>query len=268
MTVAGAYEMSTSTYTYSQRRQYTSESSATTFAGIIGANGKEVETVDKASGTRAPEITTGNSGKVSYFAYANDGIVEYNGVVFTCDYEKNALCLGDCSNEDNCIKIPLSKGGSLMVNRNNLTDLGDAIGMFSPEDVNRILRAIAQDKQSQDKLNEIEENEDSVGEKTPLQQLREQIEQMQEKLKNGDVEQTFQIGAQSYTLKEWDKILEKFDKIRDALDEERKALEEKQKQEEMEKTSHLTNDREESFSKDFLAGNIDEDAFEKLFEDV
>ena len=32
-----------------------------------------------------------------------------------------------------------------MVNRDSIGGLGKAIGMFSPEDINRIMRAIAQD---------------------------------------------------------------------------------------------------------------------------
>lgn len=84
--------------------------------------------------------------KVPYGEMAEDGVIEYNGVVFVCDYDHNRLTLGDTSNEKDCINIPLSGGGSLLVNRNNIDALSKAIGMFSPEDVNRILRALAQDK--------------------------------------------------------------------------------------------------------------------------
>lgn len=101
--------------------------------------------------------------KVPYGHRAKNGVIEYNGVVFNCDYEHNAICLGDMSNKKNVINIPLSKGGVLMVNRNSIGALSRAIGMFSPEDVNLILRAIAQDKMCQDKLQEIEENKNSIG---------------------------------------------------------------------------------------------------------
>ena len=84
--------------------------------------------------------------KVPYGEMAENGVIEYEGVVFVCDYDHNRLTLGDTSNEKNCINIPLSGGGSLLVNRNNIDALSKAIGMFSPEDVNRILRALAQDK--------------------------------------------------------------------------------------------------------------------------
>lgn len=94
---------------------------------------------------------------VPYGYLAKDGIIEYNGVVFVCDPEHNAIHLGDTSNPKNCIRIPLSKGGCLVVNRDNLGDLAKAIGMFSPEDVRRILEAIAQDAKVQQMQHEIDE---------------------------------------------------------------------------------------------------------------
>lgn len=57
----------------------------------------------------------------------------------------------------------------------------------------------------------------ALAKKTMMQMLRDKIEEMYEKLQNGDVEQSFQIGAQSFTLKEWDRFLEKFDNIEDAI---------------------------------------------------
>ena len=62
------------------------------------------------------------------------------------------------SNPDNVLNIPLSKGGTLRVNRDNLGELASAISMFSaPEDINLIMRAIAQDNKAQEMLNEIED---------------------------------------------------------------------------------------------------------------
>lgn len=86
----------------------------------------------------------GNRAPYSLMADEN-GIVKYKGVEFRCDYENNRLCLGDVSNPKNCITVSLEKGGCLVFNRNNTDDLVRAIGMFSPEDVNRIMRAIAED---------------------------------------------------------------------------------------------------------------------------
>ena len=60
--------------------------------------------------------------------------------------------------------MALSGGGTLQVNRDNLDDLAKAIGMFSPEDVNLILRAISKDTQCQRKLMEIDEERNKIGE--------------------------------------------------------------------------------------------------------
>ena len=108
-------------------------------------------------------IGTNRSEGMPYGYLAKDGVITYNGVTFVCDYDKNAICLGDMSDRSKVLSIPLSKGGSLMVNRDNIGELSKAIGMFSPEDVNRILRAIALDAQCQRKLQEIEEAENDSG---------------------------------------------------------------------------------------------------------
>lgn len=101
--------------------------------------------------------------RVPYEYLAKDGVISYNGVIFVCDEEKNAICLGDMSDKKNVLTIPLSGGGSLMVNRDNLGDLSAAISMFSPEDVNRIMRAIADDKKAQEAQAELEEDTNSIG---------------------------------------------------------------------------------------------------------
>ena len=82
----------------------------------------------------------------------------YNGVTFYCDDKKQQICLGDMTDTKNVLNIPLSKGGCLRVNRNNLGDLAKAIGMFSPEDVERILRAIANDNRAKQMQFEIEQD--------------------------------------------------------------------------------------------------------------
>lgn len=100
---------------------------------------------------------------VPYEYLAQDGVITYKGVVFICNEEWNAICLGDMSDRKNVLTIPLSGGGSLMVNRDNFGDLTTAISMFCPEDINRIMRAIADDKKAQSALNEIEEDKNSIG---------------------------------------------------------------------------------------------------------
>lgn len=114
--------------------------------------GKEVQAI--------PE--KGKGAPYSYLADEN-GIVEYNGVIFLCNNEKRELCLGDMSNPKNVIRIPLSGGGCLMVNRDDIGQLGKAIGMFSPEDINNILRALKLDAKIQEMKKEIEEMEDGIG---------------------------------------------------------------------------------------------------------
>lgn len=94
---------------------------------------------------------------VPYSYLAKDGIIDYKGVIFVCDTKNKSLCLGDTSNPKNCITIGLSGGGSLVVNRDNLGDLAKAIGMFSPEDVNLILRAIAEDAKIQQMKQQIDD---------------------------------------------------------------------------------------------------------------
>lgn len=88
------------------------------------------------------------------------GNITYNGVIFNCNNEKQAICLGDVSDMDNVLTIPLSGGGCLMVNRDNIDSLAKAIGMFSPEDMGIIMRAIAQDNQLKGNLKEIEDIKD------------------------------------------------------------------------------------------------------------
>lgn len=110
---------------------------------------------------------TNRSDKVPYGYLAKDGVITYNGVTFVCDYEKNAICLGDMSNPKQVLTVPLSGGGSLMVNRSNIGQLSKAIGMFSPEDINRILRAIALDAKCQQELHEIDEMEGNPDNFTP-----------------------------------------------------------------------------------------------------
>lgn len=125
--------------------------------GIEGASFGE--TLNFVRGNRLDQRVS-NERRAPYSYLADDsGCINYNGVNFFCDYEKNRICLGDVSDLRKCICVGLSEGGSLVVNRDNLGDLANAIGMFSPEDANRIMRAIAQDTMCQRKLHEIDEME-------------------------------------------------------------------------------------------------------------
>lgn len=62
--------------------------------------------------------------------------------------------------------------------------------------------------------------------------LREKSEEILEKLRNGETEESYPIGAEFYTEKEWDKLLKKFDDIQEDV---RRKMEERfQKREEKE----------------------------------
>lgn len=196
---------------------------------------------------------------VPYGAMAKDGIIEYKGVIFTCDYENNRICLGDVSDKNKCINIALSGGGSLVVNRENLGDLSRAIGMFSPEDVNLILRALARDKQIQKMQHEIDDMEN--GEEAQ-RVIREKMQEIYKKVTKGETEEKFQIGGQSYSKKEWEKLLEEFDDAQDEVKEEqeerlKKLLEEKEKRKLLEKQQADDEEEENELDK----------RIEKLFED-
>lgn len=101
--------------------------------------------------------------KVPYGHLAKDGVIIYNGVCFVCDEKTNSICLGDMTDKKNVLNIPLSGGGHLKVNRNSLGLLSKAVGMFSPEDLNLIMRAIAQDTKVMSVQKEIEGMDAEIG---------------------------------------------------------------------------------------------------------
>ncbi|MBQ9606172.1 MAG: hypothetical protein IJV16_03225, partial [Lachnospiraceae bacterium] len=115
----------------------------------------------KAANAKAPNMPyAGNhvvKNKNEYFAMAKDDIIAYQGAVFMCDRLTDTLTLGDVSDPDKCIRVGLSKGGSLFFNRDNIGSLMDAITMFSPEDQERIVKAIQIDNMAQKAQKEIED---------------------------------------------------------------------------------------------------------------
>lgn len=116
------------------------------------------------NGGECPIKNLRSPSKVPYGHLAKDGVIEYKGVVFVCDELTNSICLGDMTDKKKVLNITLSGGGHLKVNRDNIGQLSKAIGMFSPEDINLILRAIHQDTKIQSMQNEIEDLEAGVGE--------------------------------------------------------------------------------------------------------
>ena len=109
---------------------------------------------------------SGDEAKNAYFRGAKDGYVEYNGVTFRCNYKTGALELGDCSHPNQCIRVPLEKGGSLLFNPDSIGGVNDAIGMFSAEDQGRIMRAIQMYNMAKEKLEELEEDKNADPEET------------------------------------------------------------------------------------------------------
>jgi len=111
---------------------------------------------------------TGGTLDVPYGYLAKNGVIEYNGVIFVCDEVHNAICLGDMTDEANVLSIPLTEGGCLKVNRDNLNDLAKAISMFSPEDIKKIMEAIATDAKCQQMQQEMDETLNSISGSTTI----------------------------------------------------------------------------------------------------
>lgn len=98
-----------------------------------------------------------------YDYLATDGCINYNGVAFFCDTEKNQLCLGDVSDPHKCLMVSLENGGTLMVNQDRIGDLGRAITMFTPEDQKRIMYAVSMYKKAKELEQEIEDDTSGIG---------------------------------------------------------------------------------------------------------
>jgi len=105
---------------------------------------------------------TGGTLDVPYGYLAKNGVIEYNGVIFVCDEVHNAICLGDMTDESEVLSIPLTEGGCLKVNRDNISDLAKAISMFSPEDIRRIMETIATDAKCHQMQQEMDETLNSI----------------------------------------------------------------------------------------------------------
>lgn len=122
----------------------------------------EIE-VKRTKSMNAYEELHNTTKKAPYSELAKDGIIEYNGVVYVCDDEHQSINLGDVSNSADVIRIPLSGGGTLNVNRDNIGSLAKSIGMFSPEDVNLIMRALTLDAKVQRTKKEIDDMTNGIG---------------------------------------------------------------------------------------------------------
>ena len=115
------------------------------------------------AGKESPSACIREVPKVPYGNLAQDGVINYNGICFVCDERTNSICLGNMEEKDKVINITLSGGGHLRVNRDNISDLAKAAGMFSPEDLNLIMRAIARDTKIQSMKQEMDDMKADVG---------------------------------------------------------------------------------------------------------
>lgn len=131
-------------------------------------------------GKENPVNSLRQASKTPYGCLAREGVIEYNGVCFLCDEKTNSICLGDMTNPEDVITVALSDGGHLKVNRDNLGDLAKAAGMFSPEDLNLIMRAIARDTKVQSMKQELEDMKGRVGSR-----LGANVRQETDKAENG-----------------------------------------------------------------------------------
>ena len=66
--------------------------------------------------------------------------------------------------------------------------------------------------------------DDAAEPKSYREQILEKMEEMAQNIKKGTIQPKFKIGAQEYTIKEWEKLLEKFDAAEEALREEVEAM--------------------------------------------
>lgn len=80
------------------------------------------------------------------------------------------------------------------------------------------------DVQNTEQDDEQKETENATEALTYREQILAHMEEMVKKVKDGTVEPAFQTGAQSFTIKEWEKLLADFDDAEEALQEQIKQL--------------------------------------------
>ena len=179
--------------------------------------------------------------KCPYGVLAKNGVIQYNGVVFQCDYEHNTISLGDVTSDPKkVLNVALPSGGNLKINVDCFGDIARAAGMFSPEDLNAIMNAIHQYNYCTKKRNEIEDEKAKgveadktvPGKDKTLGEIAAYKQELYRKVIRNEADQKFQIGGQELSLKEWDKMLARFDEaqqqIMDAIREETEAREAEQ----------------------------------------
>lgn len=157
--------------------------------------------------------------KCPYGGMAKDGVIEYNNVTFICDYKSNSICLGDMSKPKEVLCVSLPSGGHLKVNVKNFEELSGAAGMFNPEDLAAIMRAIAKYKHYSGKAKEAKEEELEIVEenaKHASEGSRDLVEESHKKYALGTKEKK---DWRDMSGEEWDKMLGGVDAYIDAFKE-------------------------------------------------
>ena len=235
---------------------------------LRSAAGKETTPVISETEGFGQKLQAETEKKCPYSFLAKNGVIQYNGVTFMCDYKQNAITLGNMYEKDKILKIALPSGGSLHVNVDNIDILSKAASMFTPEDLNAIMRAIHEYNHCTRKRMEIEEqkaetaeeaaseSETPDAEKEPEEDkatLAEQINAFRTelfyKLINNETEFKIRIGSQEMSIKEWDKLMDNIDKeletIHEALLEKEEKQSEKEQEERIRKLFEYRNANEE-----------------------
>lgn len=74
-----------------------------------------------------------------------------------------------------------------------------------------------------DALKKQEPELDPEDNRTLRQQMADMIAKLNEKVQNGETEQSFQIGAQSFTIKQWERMMEEFDAAQEEIREQQRS---------------------------------------------
>ena len=142
-------------------------------AGFMNARKTNAEK-QSVEGTAFEEILSNKKNECPYQFLAKDGVINYNGVTFVCDTKNNKITLGDVeSDKSKVINVALPSGGHFEFNVDNIEDISKTASMFSSEDLNAIMKAIVMYKHCQEKLQEIEDEENTEPEENAMQICKE-----------------------------------------------------------------------------------------------
>lgn len=242
---------------------------------FMSVRGKDTTSGIDSMGSFRQQLQAETEKKCPYSFLAKDGVIQYKGVTFVCDYEQNAITLGNMYEKEKVLKIALPSGGSLHVNVDNIDTLAHAAGMFTPEDLKAIMRAISEYNHCTRKRMELEEEKTETAEEaaaqseTPYAEKEPEVEsptdemalvqqisafrmELFEKLINNETEVKIRIGSQEMSIKEWDKLMDRIDKelenVHEALLEKEEKQEEKDQEERIRKLFEERNAYEETYT--------------------